>query len=370
MADEQVDSPQLPDSGASAPAASAPVVETQNQSQSATATPEVQAGGQGAGSTPTPAPAAPPSLRDQMAGYGLDVSGYQDDASLAQALAYGYRGYQSARPHLELSSRWLPYASEIERFLQERQQQGSRGFGKDAEAGAKRPWHQLPEFNPLWRHQIQRNEQGEYVPIPGSGATLETVRKFQEYAQARRDFEDRFYSDPVTALKPGLDEYVQPLVQQAIQQSLAQMQEHQYAQSYTQRNADWLYARDAQGQELRDPVTGGKVLTPYGERFAGYLREAHGLGVQGAANQQRYAQALLERDLALVGAMNGQQPQQPTAAANGAQRQAQRGGTKAAANGDGPPQNAHHRLRDAMRAAFAEQGIKNEDLQVPAGIGE
>lgn len=364
MADEVMDSPQpVGGAGGSAPEVSASVVE----SPAAASVADTQVGGglaaqQGAGVTPAPAPAGLQSVRDVVAGYGVDVGQFADDAQALQALAYGYRGYQSARPHIELSSRWLPYASEIETFLRGRQQQAQPPGRPPAP-----PWHGLPEFNPMWRHQITRGEQGEYVPIPGSGATLETVRKFQEYAQARRDFEDRFYTDPITALKPGLEEFVQPLVQQAIHASLQQMQEHQHARSFVQQHADWLYARDAQGRELADPITGGKVLTPFGQKFGGYLQEAHSLGVQGAVNQQKYAQALLERDLALMGAWQGVQPQ-GAPAPNEQQRQPNRGGTLNGILNDGaPPQNRLLRLEDQLRQGYAAAGIRREDLQVPVG---
>ena len=341
--------------------------------ESASGGPAVQGSPEALGTEPgrdaaaaSPPQAQPASLRDQLAGFGLDVSQFQDDNAALQAMAYGYRGYQSSKPYIEWSSRLLPYASEIEKWLADRQ------ATKQQEAEAVKPWHKLPEFDPRWRQQIVRDPQSGELKAVG-GAPPDLPHRFTQYAQARQDFEDRFVGDPIGTLKPGLEEFVKPLVQQAIQQSLQQYQATSYASAFVRDNSDWLHQRDAQGQTIVDPVSNRPVLSPYGARFAEHIRFLEGQGIRDIGVQQQMARERLELDLLRAQAA-GQKVQQGVAQTNqakvgnliqqGAARVANRGGTATeAATGS---QNAKLRLRDRLRQAFQEQGMTDADIVGPS----
>jgi hypothetical protein len=281
-------------------------------------------------------------------------------------LAYGYRGYENSRPYVEFASQMLPYASEFKQWLADKNATAAK------EQAQKQPFHGVPEFDPRWRQQIVRDPQtGELRPA--NGAPLDVVSKFTKYANWRQDWEDKFSQDPIGALKPGLEEFVRPLVQQAIQDSFQQYRGETFAQNFVQQNSDWLHQRDAQGNVLRDPVTGREVLTPIGAEFGRHVAELERAGIRDLSLQQQIARERVELQLRRM-----QAAQSPQAAAQkneqakqnllqqGATRQSSRGGTlAAAASPSGTRQNGRNRLVDAALADLKAAGFTDDDAVIP-----
>ena len=237
----------------------------------------------------------------------------------------------------------------------------------------------LPEYNPAWLDMVERDGQGNLVPKPG--APLDVAAKLQEYTRAVRAAQERFWQDPTSVLGPVIQQAVQPLLQQHIEQNLQGYQDKQAADAFLQQHTSWLHQRDPQGNVIRDALTGRPMLTREGQMFLNYLVEANQMGVQGQAQQVKYATAMLKS--ALLPAYFQQQgaAAQGGAAAAGQNaanqqfiqqhnRRPNQGGTllpNPNPNTVGVSQNASLPLRDRLLQAMQQNGITDQIIAQTAG---
>jgi hypothetical protein len=70
----------------------------------------------------------------------------------------------------------------------------------------------------------------------------------------------------------------------------------QFSADFVRRNASWLYEHDSSGKVLRDPRTGGYLLTPNGKRFVEYLNEARTIGISKPEDAAKYALRMIAAD--------------------------------------------------------------------------
>lgn len=229
------------------------------------------------------------SVRDALASYGLDLRNqFQDDHQALQHLVMLARQAASQQPLVQYGQQYLQHASDFQRYLEERQRQ-------QQQSQQQQSWWKAPEYDPTWARRLMRDPQtGEIKPMPGE--PLDLVQKYQAWAEHQRSFLDKFAQDPIGAIKPGLEQVVQQVAQQMVQQQLASYQERQQAESFLAQNADWMFARDGQGQPLVNPATNQPALSPLGQQFAAYVFEAERMGLRDTASQQRYAMNSLQRD--------------------------------------------------------------------------
>lgn len=239
-------------------------------------------------------------------GLGIDLSQYQDDQAALRHLADGYRQAQANAQLARYGQQYLQVAPEFQQWQQERERQARE------QQGAQKKWWEPPEFDPRWRGQVTRDEQGNLVPVPGAPADV--VAKFQKYGQWLLDQQDKFWADPVGAIKPGIEELVGQMIEQRTQQAVQQYHEQQASNSYVAQNAGWLFQVDPQTrQPVVNPQTGQRVLSPYGQSFAAYVIQAEQqLGIRNVDHQRRYAQAMVERDILIAGQGQSQAAQQAT----------------------------------------------------------
>lgn len=313
------------------------------------------------------APAQPQfvSVRDHLRelGYGQLADGYENDQTLVADLV---RSQESARQALALAQygqRYLQHAGEFERYLSERQ--APQQPRKDSK------WWNPPEFNPSWRGLVSRDESGNLVTTPG--APPDVLPKYLAYEQYRRDFADRFLSNPEEALSPLIQEKASSIAQEIVNSHLSQMREEHQAGTFLRENASWLHQRDQNGGLVRD-YSGRPVLSPAGRQFRSYVEEAEQIGIQGVAAQERYATRLLRADLVAAGI----QPQnsQPSNAQlkqqflqNGS-RQPNHGGSVSTTpdlTGRVPEQNQGLSLAERLRRDLAANGINDAAFFAPTG---
>ena len=359
---------------AAAPAPSpAPAPSSPSPAPSPSPASAVSSASAGAGAAPTPAtPAAAEyqGVRDALAGYGVDLrTQFQDDHAALQHLALAYRQSQQGNQLAQYGQRYMQHAGEFEQFLAQRQQAAA------AQQAQQQNWFKAPEYDQRWQHQITRDPaSGELRAVPG--APPDVVAKYTAWQQHQVDFQQKMASDPIGTLKPGLEQVARQMAEQAIQQHLGNFQEQTAAQSFVSEHSSWLHARDGQGNVLRDPYSGREQLSPMGQHFLGYVKEAEQVGLRNVADVQRYALRALKADVAMAqlqqfqaGAAAPAAPGTPALPPGQAQKDAflaaaaaghrpNAGGSVAPVmpNGASVSQNASINARDRLTRAFQAQG--------------
>jgi hypothetical protein len=62
------------------------------------------------------------------------------------------------------------------------------------------------------------------------------------------------------------------------------------------KHSSWMHEHDRNGQVIRDPRTGGFVLTPNGKRLVECIAEAEAKGIRKGEDQAKYALQKLAAD--------------------------------------------------------------------------
>jgi hypothetical protein len=273
------------------------------------------------------------------------------------------RQYEAAQQEL---ARLQPFARIGYQTWQQQQQAAQQPTSPAAPAKPQNPFG-LPEFDHGLLQFIKRDpSSGQLVVDPG--APPDTLARYQAYTQKFQEVQPQFWADPMKFLGPQIQQIAQQIAQQQVQQHLGGYQEQVQARTILEQNADWLYAKDAQGQRQfqTDPMTNqtAPVLSPYGQVYARYVKEAGDLGITSAAKQNQYATAMLQN------AIHNARMQQQAGAQTGQQNAAAFLAT-AAANAASPPPPAavvnppvvtSMTLRERMKQNFQANGVTDATL--------
>lgn len=289
-----------------------------------------------------------PTVRDVLAQYGYDVRGqFQNDHSALQHLVQVVRQAQEQQQYLPYAQQYMQHASQFQQYLA--QQQAAQA----AQQSQQQQWFNAPEFDPAWQQKIYRDQQGNLQVMPGNDPML--IHKYLQWQEHQQKFLNNFSKDPIGSIKPGIEQIVQQIAGQMVQQQLARVQEQAQAQTFIERNSEWLHQRDAGGNLAVDPRTGRPALSSLGRQFAQYVFEAESFGLRDTNSQQRYAMGLLQRDFLMSQAAGGQQQ-------GAAQVPAQ-------APGQGVKDAFLQRAAGQVpQQAAAPPGNTNGNYQAPAGI--
>jgi len=284
------------------------------------------------------------SIRDAAKNYGLDLSGYADDAAAMQAISEQVR-----------RSRQIE-----ELYRQHLADQATQATRQPEPAKPEKPklWDP-PEFQHSWLQQVREGEDGNLEPIPGSGGSLETVSKVLRYKQYLQDQSTKFWQNPYEFIAPFVEEKVTERAQQLIDNQLNNYSGLQTAQTWIERNSDWLFRKDAAGnqQMTEDGLTFQNYLEksknwnmPQPERIEYAMdqlnawRAKNSAGTHQATNQQKKDQFLKNAA--------GYTPD-----AAGTTNKSPR------ADGSQPAQNPHLSINEQLEAAFKAHGITDEDFK-------
>lgn len=344
--------PQAPTTPVSTPSPT-PIV-----SSSAPATPStpVEAGGLGGSSVSTP-----PSHRQWASqALGFDFTRYADDNAAADAIRSVMQQAQqwrqdSQRFNQEVAPNW----TQFQEFLKTRQ--------APAQPQAQtKDWWGAPEYDPRWEQALEPDGQGGYRVKPGFAP--DTLHKFTQYQQFQKEAVQKLLRNPIETLKPGIEQLVQPLIQQAIQQSMGGYQQHQVGQQIVQQHSSWIYS------PTPNPVTGARDFTPAGAYYVKQIQRLDAMGVKDpqAAHEIAMGQtkaALFEQMYSSQ--LHGQQqvtPQQqpvgilPNGTPGPVNRIAQYA-SNGVQNTDRTQQpNAPQSLQALLKQAFAEAGLNDQML--------
>lgn len=301
-------------------------------------------------------------VRDAVKEWGLDLSTHTDDRAALQYLSQQAQAAQRAQEQL----------ARYEAYFRQQQAAAAQAAQQQAQPAQpeKKPWWNPPEYNPGWRQLVSVNPETGRLEGPADLAS-----KVMAYEQYRRDFADRFTANPAEALKPWREELVEEMraiAREAAQQNLGGYRDEQFASGLLQQHANWIYARDAQGNP-----TGG--LSSWGQRFAQYVHHAaNQMGIQDERQRADYAVRMVQLDYLTQQAQQqaaGQQPAPADPAANPKQRYLAQhnkgravGGPQSTAlplPGQAPPPGGNARsknLMDRLREDFAKHGITEDQL--------
>lgn len=226
------------------------------------------------------------------------------------------------------------------------------------------------------RGYLTRDSQGNLVGTPD--APLDAPQQFKSYVDAFEKAQHGFFQNPQQFLQPIVEEMAAKIAQQQIQQHFSRHQNQSQAQSIYQQVSEWAVAKDANGNPVYDvnPITGAQSerLTPAGQVYHQYLRDAASMGITSPAQRHQYAARLTQAAIIQI------QQQQAAAGAQG-QQAAQQFVQQAAVNpqvnspqptpGNVPPPQPPRSLRESLAEAFSKNGINDtvlaNQMQAPQG---
>jgi len=235
-------------------------------------------------SPPQPAPPAASSdeqrlsFRDALVARGYDVSGFEDE----EAILDHFVGQAARLPQLEQAARYgqqiAPYYDEFEEYLRQKQQ------AAQPPAAAPEPepyWEKPPEWDASWEQYLSTDAEGHVTTAPNSPAP-----NIHHKYLARKDWERRqaskLLSDPVAAIRPGLEKDFESLKAEArkiAREEIQAMRQEQQRNGFVVANQDWLYQHDQSGQPVFDPATGDPVFSERGIAFVNLAQELHQAGM-------------------------------------------------------------------------------------------
>lgn len=118
---------------------------------------------------------------------------------------------------------------------------------EEAEKAPQEPWWpELPEYHPHWHNMIEYRD-GRPVSVAGADPTI--PQKIVAYQEALRDRLHRLASNPLEAIKPGLEPYLREFVEPMIQQAIGALHEQVETARYIDQNLPRWKGQDGQYTE-------------------------------------------------------------------------------------------------------------------------
>jgi len=232
--------------------------------------------------TPTPAPA----WRTVATEYGLNIPDTaKEDDVFRQVFADAVRYHQSGRRAEEFMQSRLPYDSEFQQWLADRQQKAT----EKARAEDGKPWHAQfwnppVAYDPLFE-AIQANEMGELVAPKDAPPDL--LHRFRNYLAFDKQQKLDFFKNPHAYLEPSIKHLARQIFEEEFGRRRMADQEQQFAQSVVSdpKMQERLLVRDAVGKPIG--------YTPWGTEYQRHLQQAFQWGLPTQA-QHAYATAMAD----------------------------------------------------------------------------
>ncbi len=321
-----------------------------------------------------PPPAAPPPSAATGGGGVTPAAGSSPPVSPSQpatpqipadvqAQLDRYRGMEGEYQQLKQYSHLIPLGYRA-------YQQGTQPPAPAATPKQAHPWGLPTDFDKRYLNFVGRDSQtGELALRPG--APPDALIRVQEYQAKLLEANELLFSDPVKALTPIFEQLFGDRFQKQFGEQYGQIQQQQTTRQIVEANRDWLYAKDAQGHPVTqfDPASGSHkpVLSPYGQQYAQFVRQAvqygvadpqaqHDFAVQGLQNmlfQQQFAQQRQQQ----AGQTQQQQFIQNAQVTAGQQLQQNAANTTPA-----PAQPMT--LKEVMAKEFASNGVTDRTISV------
>lgn len=297
---------------------------------------------------------------------GVDLTRYQDDDQALNALGGLMRQAVQWRQAAEQYQQIVPYWSQFQQYLQ----QQSQPKQPDQQ---QQKWWTTPEYDPSWQQAIEVDP-ATGQPRVKPGYSPDILNKITTYQNWQRDTLSKLLTDPISTLKQGIVELVQPMIKEAVSGNLGQYQQQVQASQIVNQNLGWIYQTDATGQAIRNPVTGAPEFSPAGKLYAQYVAMLDQQGIKDPQTQHQMAKSMTMGRLAEI-SMQGQarpqqQPQQaaPVAGVAGAANRIAQMQSNGTANTTRPQVNSQSSLRQMLQQAFDANGVTDEAMRRDSGI--
>lgn len=180
-----------------------------------------------------------------------------------------------------------------------------------------KPDPNVPAWDDAWLEQVQRDEKGALVPLPGADPSIPAkIAKYQDYLHKRTR---EIASDPKKALKPLFEKDFAALAAKAAKDAVEQYKREQEqtqhvnaaqaeAWSILQEERGWIYV---DGDVKKGPSEAGKIFKKYIDYAEAPIDAAGTPRIPGLKDRRDYAKAKTYEELMLTQQRN-----------NGTQRQA------------------------------------------------
>jgi hypothetical protein len=288
------------------------------------------------------------------------VSGFADDTALMDALTDRYHRGTQEDYYAQLGRALAPRAAEIQNYL---------GNAPNAQRQAPAPaapadWER-PQFDQRWTGMVERDPlSGMYLGKPGTPpAIVEAVNKFAGW-------QERFGSDPLSAVRPYVEQQLPQVIERHVAQALAAHESQRAAQEILARNSDWMYQADPAGRPSFG-VGGQRVLTEQGRRYGQYVQHLESQGIRDPRSVDTLARQLVmsEINAGLAEQYRGTQEPSPQASNSVAASrpqvnplQAVRPQARATTPGSTEPNQEGMTLHDRLTHAVAAAGFTDADF--------
>lgn len=318
------------------------------------------------GSQAPPAAATPASqLRDQLnqhLGGLVNFSQYSDDTALMRGLAETLRQSQNMQQFATLGQQVMPHWSQFQEW------QKAQEAAEQARRAQEQKWWNPPPFDRSWLDGVIVDEAtGQLQPKPGYDPSI--PQKIAAYRQFQREQLDKFFTDPIGMLKPGLEQLIKEIAGNVVQNNVGQYSATQQANDWVRQNQHWLFEHDDSKRMMYDQQ-GRPIPSQVNMMFRNHFQQILQMGIKDGPEAYELAKKLTHADLlnqAKAGTQTAAQPT-PTApaapAAPGANR-LQSLDTTAAANGTAIPRERKKPLGGRIQEALNAAGIT--DIPSPLG---
>lgn len=307
------------------------------------------------------------SIREAARNYGVDLSSFQDDASALAYLAQQANSARQANYYAQLGQQLAPHAQGIRSYLEQQQ------APQQPAQPERQPW-EAPTIDQRYFQLVERDPQTGIILPRHPSVPAEIVKAVTDYV----NWHEQFQQNPAAAIQPLVESRAQQLARETVQEELRQQQQAATVRSILERNAQWMYATDEQGRQLRNP-DGSLVPSTFGARYIYHLRSLANSGMTDPAQQDHYARQMVRNEiLSQVAQQQGQvqvsgqqaaavvpqqqrrvrasgHPQRNTAQAAGPARQADVPGGTA-------PDESGKSLQQRLREALARDGVSAGDM--------
>lgn len=158
-------------------------------------------------------------------------------------------------------------------------------------AAAAHPWG-LPQFDKRLLDFVGKDPAtGQLALLPG--APPDALLRVQEFQAKFREAHENLLTDPAKALGPIFEKMFADRFQKQFGEQFGAIQQQQQTQRIIADNAKWLYAVDAQGNQVTqfDPASGSNkpVLSGYGQQYVQLVKQAVQYGIQDTEAQHNFA---------------------------------------------------------------------------------
>ena len=266
-------------------------------------------------------------LREALASHNVDVSSYTSDEELANAI----RDSQSMVRDIPRLQQMASYGQEYIRQQQQQQQAASEEKASEKEKPEEHPFKwDVPEYDDNWERVCEYNGDAQRYVIKQDMQQLGISPVVADKLTNYRNWEMQKARELVRELPSLLDRHAEfnsksgdarlsQMIDDRIQQVMAQTANYQKAANFLQDNYDSIYRTDANGEPVVDPATGDTMLTDYGQllqqhaEYASMPQDRGGLGLP-PERVRDYATNMAELEVSrMVAQADGKGESQPSA---------------------------------------------------------